>query len=78
MARRGHLAAVPGGARESGVHRRLMTAVEISHEIFRGKKSPEWVRKNVPGKITLGHSSVMWYEDDVWAFIESCRTEGSS
>ena len=28
--------------------------------------SPEWVRRSVPGKITLGHSTVRWYDDDVW------------
>lgn len=56
---------------------RLMTAREVAQDIFRGAVSPEWVRRNVPGKIVLGHSRVMWYEHDVRDWIES-RKEGGS
>ncbi len=55
---------------------RLLTAAEISTEVFRKHKTAEWIRRNVPKKIQLGHSSVMWYEADVWEFIES-RKEGN-
>lgn len=33
--------------------------------------SDKWVRANVPGKIRLSHSKVVWYRDDVLAWIES-------
>jgi len=55
---------------------RLMEAQDIAAEIFRGKRSAEWVRRNLPNKITLGHSTVMWYEADVWDYIHSCRNVG--
>ena len=52
---------------------RLMTAQEVSHEIFQGKCSPEWVRRTVPRKIRLGHSTVRWWESDVIEYIESSK-----
>ena len=56
---------------------RLMTAREIAQDIFRDHKSAEWVRRNLPNKVVLGHSTVMWYEADVWEFIESRREGGT-
>ena len=56
---------------------RLMTAAEIAQDIFRDHKSAEWVRRNLPNKVVLGHSTVMWYEADVWEFIESRREGGT-
>ena len=56
---------------------RLMKAREIAQDIFRDHKSAEWVRRNLPNKVVLGHSTVMWYEADVWEFIESRREGGT-
>lgn len=50
---------------------RLMTAQEIALEIFCGRTSPEWVRRTLPQKIRLGHSTVRWWESDVIEYIES-------
>lgn len=50
---------------------RLMTAQEIAREIFRGNVSPEWVRRKLPKKIDLGHSTKAWWESDVIEYIES-------
>lgn len=52
---------------------RLMNAREIASEVLAGKVSPEWVRRNLPQKVTLGHSTVVWFERDVWDWILSRR-----
>lgn len=52
---------------------RLMTGQQVADEIFRGTVSAAWVRRNVPYKITLGHSTVRWCENDVRAWIETLR-----
>jgi hypothetical protein len=52
---------------------RLLNAKQIAEELFCGHVSPEWVRRNVPGKITLGHSTVVWYEFDVHDFIHNLK-----
>jgi hypothetical protein len=36
--------------------------------------SAAWVRRHVPHKVTLGHSTVRWFEGDVRAWLESRRT----
>lgn len=46
----------------------LLDCHEVAEMIGR---SADWVRRNVPGKIALGHSTKRWYEDDVWRWIES-------
>ena len=56
-------------------NQRLMNAKQIAQEIFNRHVSPEWVRRNVPGKIRLGHSTVMWYERDVIDWIEGLREQ---
>jgi predicted DNA-binding transcriptional regulator AlpA len=38
-----------------------------------GGVSPAWVRRNVPHKVRLGHSTVRWYELDVQGWLERCR-----
>lgn len=38
-----------------------------------GGVSPAWVRRNVPHKLALGHSTCRWYENDVRAYLESRR-----
>jgi hypothetical protein len=37
--------------------------------------TPQWVRRNVRPKIRLGHATVVFFELDVDAWIEACRTE---
>ena len=61
--------------RTTSIGKRLMTASEIAEEVFRNHKSPEWVRRNLPGKIAIGHSTVMWFEDEAWEWVNS-RREG--
>jgi predicted DNA-binding transcriptional regulator AlpA len=36
-----------------------------------GGVEPEWVRRNVPGKLALGQRTVRWYRDDVLTWIAS-------
>jgi predicted DNA-binding transcriptional regulator AlpA len=49
---------------------RLLTAAQVA-EIL-GLR-PDWVKRNVPGKVTLGHSTVRWFELDVIAWLNSKR-----
>ena len=51
----------------------LLTAADVARLI--GGVSPAWVRRNVPHKITFGHSTVRWFEYDVLAWIEDGREE---
>lgn len=55
----------PGPPEPPADRGRLMTAEQVAAELFSGTVSPAWVRRNVPGKIVLGHSTVRWYELDV-------------
>lgn len=57
----------------------LMTPDEIAQDpdLFRGKVSAQWVRRNVRPKIRLGHSTVMIYKRDAYDWIES-RREGAA
>ncbi len=32
-----------------------------------------WVRRNVPHKVTMGHSTVRWFEYDVMKWLEERR-----
>ena len=52
---------------------RLLTAAQVAHELFGSTVSPAWVRRTVPGKIILGHSTVRWYEYDVRTWIQRQR-----
>ncbi len=38
-----------------------------------GGVSASWVRRNVPCKLTLGHSTVRWFEHDVRRWLEERR-----
>jgi predicted DNA-binding transcriptional regulator AlpA len=49
---------------------RLLTPAQVAALI--GGVSAAWVRRTVPGKIRLGHSTVRYYEHDVRAWIASC------
>lgn len=53
---------------------RLLTAEQIASELFGGTVSPAWVRRHVPHKLRLGHSTVRWFEADVLAWLVERRT----
>ena len=52
---------------------RLLTAAQVAAELFNGTVSAAWVRRNVPHKVVLGHSTVRWYAGDVQAWIHTLR-----
>ena len=52
---------------------RLLTAAQVAAELFNGSVSTAWVRRNVPRKVVLGHSTVRWYAGDVQAWIDTLR-----
>ncbi len=52
---------------------RLLTAAQIAADLFNGTVSTAWVRRNVPQKVVLGHSTVRWYAADVQAWIGTKR-----
>jgi hypothetical protein len=64
--------AVADGSMNRG---RLMTAAQIRSDIFAGNVSEWWIRKNVApdAKLTLGRSTVFWYERDVYRWINDQR-----
>lgn len=68
LARSDHGATAPRG--------RMMTAREIAKEKFHAKVSPKWVLATVPDKMRFGHSTALWYEADVDAYIERVREAG--
>jgi predicted DNA-binding transcriptional regulator AlpA len=51
---------------------RLLTPEEVAQLV--GSVSPAWVRRTVPHKLTLGHSTVRWYESDVLTWLEGQRS----
>ena len=53
---------------------RLLTATQVAAELLGGTVSPAWVRRHVPDKVVLGHSTVRWFEADVRAWVEGLRT----
>ncbi|HXL33683.1 MAG TPA: hypothetical protein VN953_02065 [Gemmatimonadales bacterium] len=55
---------------------RLLTAAQVAAEVFSGTVSPAWVRRHVPHKVVLGHSTVRWYELDVRAWVAERRSGG--
>ena len=52
---------------------RLLTAAQVAAELFNDSVSAAWVRRNVPHKVVLGHSTVRWYAGDVQAWIHTLR-----
>jgi predicted DNA-binding transcriptional regulator AlpA len=50
---------------------RLLTPAQVAEMI--GSVSEAWVRRNVPHKVRLGHSTVRWWEDDIRRWLETCR-----
>jgi hypothetical protein len=57
---------------------RLLTAAQVAAELFSGTVSAAWVRRNVPLKLVLGHSTVRWFEYDVQAWLTNQRSETST
>ena len=49
---------------------RLLAPEDVAQLLGR---SPGWVRRHVPYKVTLGRSTVRWHEADVRAWLESLR-----
>jgi hypothetical protein len=52
---------------------RLLTAAQVAAELFNGTVSAAWVRRNVPQKVVLGHSTVRWYGGDVQGWINTLQ-----
>jgi len=52
---------------------RLLTAAQVAAALFGGTVSPAWVRRHVPAKVVLGHSTVRWFEADVRGWLEGRR-----
>lgn len=52
---------------------RLLTGDQVAAELFNGTVSAAWVRRNVPHKVVLGHSTVRWYAGDVQVWINTLR-----
>jgi len=50
----------------------LLTPEQVAAQVGR---SPAWVRRHVTPKITIGHSTVRYYETDVRAWIEARRKD---
>ena len=53
---------------------RLLYVEDLETDIFRGRKSAWWIRHNVAPdrKIKIGRDCA-WYEQDVYAWLESQR-----
>jgi predicted DNA-binding transcriptional regulator AlpA len=51
---------------------RLLTPAKVAELI--GDVSEAWVRRTVPHKVRLGHSTTRWYEDDVRRWLEQRRS----
>jgi hypothetical protein len=52
---------------------RLMTPTQVAKDKFAGAVTARWVRMHVRPKVRLGHSTVMFYEGDVDAWIATRR-----
>lgn len=51
----------------------LLTAAQVAAHIFSNTVSIAWVRRQVPHKIRLGHSTVRWFEQDVREWLDRQR-----
>jgi predicted DNA-binding transcriptional regulator AlpA len=68
----------PAGPVEPPTNRgRLLNAAQVAAELLGGTVSPAWVRRHVPAKLVLGHSTVRWFETDVQAWLEARRAGAS-
>ncbi len=57
---------------------RMLSAKQVAADVFNGTVSESWVRRNLPGKIRLGHSTVVWWELDVRHWLEARSVAHSS
>ncbi len=60
------------------VRGRLMNAYHVAEQVYGGQVGADWVRRNVPGKITMGHRTVLWWEFEVIEWIDSNKEEGAA
>ena len=65
----------PGRSEPPPNRGRLLNAQQVAELI--GNVSAVWVRRNVPHKLTLSHSTVRWFECDVLDWLERLR-EGAA
>ena len=56
---------------------RLLTAAQVAEQLFSSTVSTAWVRRTVPYKLVLGHSTVRWYEFDVQTWIAKQGSEAT-
>ncbi len=56
---------------------RLMNAEDIAGKLLGGHVKACWVRRHVPGKMTMGHRTVFWWEFEVIEWINSTK-EGAA
>ena len=49
----------------------MLTPLEVADIV--GGVSEAWVRRSVPHKVTVGHSTVRWYELDVRQWLDELR-----
>ena len=56
---------------------KLMNAADIVSDLYRGRVKACWVRRHVPGKMTMGHRTVFWWEYEVIQWIDSTK-EGTA
>ena len=52
---------------------RLLSAEQVASELLQGSVSGAWVRRHLPHRIELGHSTVRWFETDVLAWLDARR-----
>ncbi len=52
---------------------RMLDAQQVA-DLIGGVKA-SWVRRNMPGKLNLGHSTKRWWEADVLGWIQSRRED---
>jgi len=53
-----------------------LNAKQVAEDLFHGQVGEAWVRRNLDHlKVTLGHSTVCFYEYDVLAWIDKQRLE---
>ena len=49
---------------------RLLTPRDVARILG---QSEAWVRRSVPGKVSLGHRTVRWFAEDVQKWLASVR-----
>lgn len=52
-----------------------MRADAIARELFAGEVSAAWVLRRAPHRLKLGHSTVLFYREDIEEWIESMRED---